>query len=205
MVFLVISYTGPVRCIVDVVFQSPQPSPARPQPQPFWSWNSGESPKTVTNQSTPSSQQFWTKENTYNNLPKITLVTRSSSSNQKLISQFYCMYLRSVVLFWPGSYGGMVIALDRESKEDQTWGITLKKQMNSHFPNMPFSVYYEPLPNDKSILKSTFRPEGYVRQLWSTYFADLYTDSEIIAYMDGDVQLVTPMTEVSVLQTMKYC
>ena len=32
-----------------------------------------------------------------------------------------------------------------------------------------------------------------------------YPKIQIIAYMDGDVQLVMPMTKVSVLQTMKYC
>ena len=65
---------------------------------------------------------------------------------------------------------------------------------------MPLSVYYEPLPNGTSILKNPDKPMGYNRQLWSTFFADLYTDSPIIAYMDSDTQFVTPMTKVSVHQ-----
>ena len=150
-------------------------------------------------QSTPSFEHVLTEKVTYDNLPKITLVTRSSS-NPRLIKQFYCMYLRSVVLFWPGLYGGMAMVLDQESKKDEIWGITLKKQMDSNFPNTPLSVYYEPLPNDTSILKNPDKPMGYNRQLWSTFFADLYTDSPIIAYMDSDTQFVIPMTKVSVQQ-----
>ena len=139
------------------------------------------------------------EEVSYKNLPKITLVSRTTS-NPKFIKQFYCMYLRSVVLFWPGSYGGMAIVLDHKSTKDETWGITLKKQMDDNFPDTPLSVYYEPLPNDTSILENPDKPSGYNRQLWSTFFADLYTDSPIIAYMDSDTQFVTPMTKVSVHQ-----
>ena len=146
-------------------------------------------------QSTPIFEHALTKELSYKNLPKITLVTRASS-NPRLIKQFYCMYLRSVVLFWPGSYGGMAVVLDQESKPDETWGSLLKKQMTANFPNTPLSVYYEPLPNDTSILKNHARSLGYNRQLWSTFFADFYTDSPIIAYMDTDTQFVTPMTKV---------
>ena len=146
-------------------------------------------------QLTPSIEHALTKKVTYKNLPKITLVTRTSS-NPRFIRQFYCMYLRSVVLFWPGSYGGMTMVLDRESKLDETWGITLKKQMDENFPSTPLSVYYEPLPNDPAILKHPAKSMGYNRQLWSTFFADLYTDSPIIAYMDTDTQFVTPMTKV---------
>ena len=138
-------------------------------------------------------------EVTYKNLPKITLVTRTCS-RLRFIKEFYCMYLRSVVLFWPGSFGGMALVLDRESKRDETWGTILKKQMDSSFPNTPLSVFYEALPNDTSILKNPNRTMGYNRQLWSTFFADLYTDSPIIAYMDTDTQFVMPMTKVSVLQ-----
>ena len=139
------------------------------------------------------------EEVSYKNLPKITLVSRTTS-NPKFIKQFYCMYLRSVVLFWPGSYGGMALVLDHNSTKDETWGITLKKQMNDNFPNTPLSVYYEPVPNDTSLLKNPINSMGYNRQLWSTFFADLYTDSPIIAYMDSDTQFVTPMTKVSVHQ-----
>ena len=80
-------------------------------------------------QSTPIFKEYLTTEVTYKNLPKITLVSRTTS-NPRFIKQFYCMYLRSVVLFWPGSYGGMAIVLDHDSTKDETWGITLKKQMD---------------------------------------------------------------------------
>ena len=90
----------------------------------------------------------------------------------------------------------MAMVLDQESKPDDTWGTLLKKQMDANFPKTLFSVYYEPLPNDTSILKNHARSMGYNRQLWSTFFADFYTDSPIIAYMDTDTQFVTPMTKV---------
>ena len=147
--------------------------------------------------STANFQHEFNKEVTYKNLPNITLVTRTSS-NPRFIKQFYCMFLRSVVLFWPGSYGGMAIILDHESKKDKDWGKILKKQMYEHVSINPLNVYYEPLPNDTSIFENDFTSEGYNRQLWSTFFADFYTDSPVIAYMDTDTQFVSPMTKVRV-------
>lgn len=125
----------------------------------------------------------------------ISIVMRFASV-PKLKTQFYCMFLRTMVFFWPQSYGALNIVLDDESKKDHEFGDKFKKQLKANFPGISLNVYYEPLPK-RNILSfpGAARSPTYNRQLWSTFFADKYTTDPYIAYMDTDTQFVTPITK----------
>jgi len=119
-------------------------------------------------------------------------------------TRFYCDFYRSAVLFWPPSFGKTIVVLDEESEQDHAFANTLTKQVREHFPDHKLEVLYEPLPKDQSILnfpgEKTF---GYNRQLWSSFFIDLYTNDNIIAWMDSDAAFITPVTEASIFTGKK--
>ena len=140
------------------------------------------------------SLQHSNNELSFKDFPKITLVIRTCNT-PRFVGALYCMFLLTTILFWLGSYSGISLVLDKESKQDEKWGNSIQKQMAQHLPGFPISVHYEPLPRDPRILDIPIRSPGYNRQLWSTFFADLYTDAPIIAYMDTDSQFVIPMTK----------
>ncbi|XP_046863291.1 uncharacterized protein LOC124457036 [Xenia sp. Carnegie-2017] len=110
--------------------------------------------------------------------------------------RFYCNMLKTIPLFWPGWLGKMVLVLDEESEKDHAFGETLLNQTKEHFPNQTFQVKYEPLPKDPLVLTypGQLNPPGYNRQLWSSFFIDLYTNDEVIAWLDSDSPFNFPVT-----------
>ncbi|XP_068729073.1 uncharacterized protein [Montipora capricornis] len=120
-------------------------------------------------------------------------------------AHYYCDLFRTTVLVWPPSYGKTVIVLDEESEMDHEFGEIVTRHTREHFPEYKLEVFFEPLPNDKSILKNPglARSPGYNRQLWSSFCFDLYTNDSIIAWMDSDVAFITPVTNSLILNGSK--
>ena len=129
-------------------------------------------------------------------ISSITLFVRMASKLKKHRTRFYCDLFRTAVLFWPASFGKTVVVLDEESEQDHV----LSNQINQHFPDRKLEVAFESLPKDASVLKfkGTQNPRGYNRQLWSSFFIDLYTNDHIIAWMDTDVAFLAPVTKETI-------
>ena len=129
----------------------------------------------------------------------ITLFVRMAGKLKEHRTRFYCDLFRTAVLFWPASFGKTVITLDEESEQDHIFANNITSQIKRHFPNRKLEVAYEALPKDESILnfKSSRKSPGYNRQLWSSFFIDLYTNDPIIAWMDSDVTFLTPVTKAT--------
>ena len=141
-------------------------------------------------------------QKSYKDFPKITIMVRTTSSQIHLY-QFYCMWLRTMVLFWPASYGDVTVILDAESKKDHHFGDTILTQVRQHYPDYTLKVLYEPLPKNRKILNTKSKSAGYNRQLFSTFFADFYTNDSIIAYTDTDILFLTPITKEYMLKRTK--
>ncbi|XP_022109284.1 uncharacterized protein LOC110989301 [Acanthaster planci] len=106
----------------------------------------------------------------------------------RLIQRLYCDFLRSAVLFWSPKLGHISVILDKESTADHRLAARLSQQEPAF--GVKFDFVYEPLPSDPSVLKS----RGYLRQLWSSFFMDLYINASIIAWIDTDGMFTTPVT-----------
>ena len=135
----------------------------------------------------------------------VTLFVRMGGSVAELRRRFYCVFLRLSVLFWPGSLGKTVVVLDEEMEEDHVFGETLKKYTKQHFPDRTYEVLYESLPKEPSTLDFAGSPKspGYNRQLWSSFFIDLYTNDTVIAWMDTDAGFGVPVTEETIFNGTK--
>ena len=133
-------------------------------------------------------------------ISSITLFVRMASKLKKHRTRFYCDLFRTAVLFWPASFGKTVVVLDEESEQDHVFAKKLTSQINQHFPDRKLEVAFESLPKDASVLKfkGTQNPRGYNRQLWSSFFIDLYTNDHIIAWMDTDVAFLAPVTKETI-------
>ena len=134
------------------------------------------------------------------NNSSITLFVRMAGKLKEHRSRFYCDLLRPAVLFWPASLGKTVVVLDEESEQDHIFAKNLTSQMKQHFPNRKLEVAYESLPKDESILNfgASKKSPGYNRQLWSSFFIDLYTEDPIIAWMDNDAAFLAPVTKATI-------
>ncbi|XP_046852229.1 uncharacterized protein LOC124445553 [Xenia sp. Carnegie-2017] len=143
-----------------------------------------------------SNRFTYAKNNILHRYPSVSLFMRLSGKRQEHKKRFYCNMLKTIPLFWPGWLGKMVLILDKESKKDHAFGETLLNQTKEHFPHQAFKIDYERLPKDPKVL--TFpgqkKSSGYNRQLWSSFFIDLYTDDEVIAWLDSDSPFVLPVT-----------
>ena len=135
----------------------------------------------------------------------IALFVRVAATVPELRRRFYCVFLRLSVLFWPASLGNTVVLLDQENEEDHAFAKTLLTHMKQHFPDRTFQVLYEPLPKDPTVLDFANAPRspGYNRQLYSSFFIDLYTSDDIIAWMDADSGFASPVTEESIFNGTK--
>lgn len=135
----------------------------------------------------------------------VTLFVRMGGSVAELRRRFYCVFLRLSVLFWPGSLGKTVVVLDEEKEEDHVFGETLIKHTKQHFPDRTYEVLYESLPKEPSTLDfaGSPKPPGYNRQLWSSFFVDLYTNDTVIAWMDTDAGFGVPVTEETIFNGTK--
>ena len=113
------------------------------------------------------------------------------------IRRFYCDFLRTSVLFWPASYGKLVLVFDQESALDQKLAKILARQFDQFFPDRKLEILYEALPKDhETLLKLPWpkRDTGYNRQIWSSFFNDLYTNDIIIAWVDSDTAFSSSVT-----------
>ncbi|KAK2548657.1 hypothetical protein P5673_031098 [Acropora cervicornis] len=135
----------------------------------------------------------------------ITLLLRMPGRLLDHRARYYCDLFRSTVLFWPPSYGKTVIVLDEESAPDHQFGEIVINHTRKHFPEYKLEVLYEALPKDKGVLEfpHSRQPPGYNRQLWSSFFLDLYTNDSIIAWMDSDAAFITPVTKSSIFNGTK--
>ena len=129
----------------------------------------------------------------------ITMFVRMAATVADLRRRFYCVFLRLIVLFWPASLGKTVVVLDQENEDDHAFAGTLLKHMKQHFPDRTFQMLFEPLPRDPTVLNfpKPPRPPGYNRQLYRSFFIDLYTNDDIIAWMDADAGFASRVTEES--------
>jgi hypothetical protein len=98
------------------------------------------------------------------------------------IKDFEGMLLRSLRLFWPVEHLRLLVVLDGESEEDRLleWELEkLAQQLN--LP--PFKVFYEE--------PSTVYKSGHDRQQWSMFWADNYTTSVYVGFLDTDTVFTT--------------
>lgn len=135
----------------------------------------------------------------------ITLLVRMAGKLKEHRHRYYCDLFRTTVLYWPPSYGKTVVVLDEESELDHVFGEKIKAQTNDFFPEYKLEVLYETLPKDPRVLDfpGAPKPPGYNRQLWSSFFMDLYTNDSIIAWMDNDAAFITPVTKSSIFSGSK--
>ena len=139
-------------------------------------------------------QDYHTKAKIYKDFPNITLMVRTAGSSKSRRYQIYCLFLRTILLFWPSIYGNLAVILDAEPQGDREFGNTLIKQIQKEYPEYDMQLFYEFLPKRQSMLHHRGRDFGYSRQLYSTFLADLYSKESIIAYMDSDILIRTPIT-----------
>ena len=138
-------------------------------------------------------------------ISSITLFVRMAGKLKEHRTRFYCDLFRTAVLYWPASFGKTVVVLDKESEQDHIFASNLTKQVQRHFPDRKLEVAFESLPKHASVLnfKGLRLSPGYNRQLWSSFFIDLYTDDHIIAWMDTDVAFLTPVTKATIFNGSK--
>ncbi|XP_022083542.1 uncharacterized protein LOC110975394 [Acanthaster planci] len=110
----------------------------------------------------------------------------------KLLTRFYCDLLRSAVLFWSPKLGRISVILNKESESDHLFALRLRGREREL--GLKFDFFYEPLPNDTTILKKGRVPTGYTRQLWSSFWMDVFIDASIVAWADTDAIFITPVT-----------
>ena len=130
----------------------------------------------------------------------ISLFVRMSRKLKEHQTRFYCDFFRTAALFWPPSRGKTVLVLDEESKLDHTFGEQVTRQVRQYLPEQEIEVKYEPMPHDPSVLNfaGSPKPAGYNRQLWSSFFLDLYTNDLMVAWMDSDAAFLMPVTESTI-------
>ncbi|XP_022111678.1 uncharacterized protein LOC110990902 [Acanthaster planci] len=111
----------------------------------------------------------------------------------KIVSLLYCVLLRSAALFWSPRYGPISLILDAESERDHQLAAKLRRHEQAL--GMQFDISYEPLPADAdTIFHSTMRSMGYCRQLWSSFFTDMYVSADVVAWIDTDNMFFSPVT-----------
>lgn len=93
-------------------------------------------------------------------------------------------------MFWPISSwksSGLVVILDGDSPSDHRMGTLLQ---NINLPSKVKVKYETPAPT--GTLCNNWRSEGYARQQYSNFYADLYTDADYVAIIDTDAAFITP-------------
>jgi hypothetical protein len=114
------------------------------------------------------------------------------------IKRFYCDFLRTAVLFWPALYGKLVLVFDQESLLDHKLVKIIQRHFDQFLPDRKLEILYEPLPiNHETLLERPWRGSGYNRQIWSSFFNDLYTNDTVIAWVDSDSAFCTSVTRNS--------
>ena len=136
---------------------------------------------------------------------QITLFVRMAGKLLDHRARYYCDLFRTTVLYWPPSFGKTVMVLDEESEQDHVFAEKVTNQTKTYFPDHKLEVLYESLPKDKTTLDFVRKRKGpgYSRQLWSSFFIDLYSNDSIIAWMDNDAAFITPVTKSSIFTGTK--
>ncbi|XP_038062767.1 uncharacterized protein LOC119733251 isoform X2 [Patiria miniata] len=106
----------------------------------------------------------------------------------KLVQRLYCIFIRSSTVFWSPKLGPISLILDKESETDHRFARQLKQQ--EKVLGLKFDFVYEPLPDTAS----GWKPQGYQRQLWSSFFMDLFINASVIGVTDTDGVFTTPVT-----------
>ncbi|XP_038062765.1 uncharacterized protein LOC119733250 [Patiria miniata] len=106
----------------------------------------------------------------------------------KLVQRLYCIFIRSSTVFWSPKLGPISLILDKESETDHRFARQLKQQEKD--VGLKFDFVYEPLPDTAS----GWKPQGYQRQLWSSFFMDLFINASVIGLTDTDAVFTTPVT-----------
>ncbi|XP_038060227.1 uncharacterized protein LOC119731324 isoform X1 [Patiria miniata] len=107
----------------------------------------------------------------------------------KLVQRLYCIFIRSATLFWSPKLGPTIsLILDKESARDHRFARKLRQKEKEL--GLKFDFLYEPLPDTAS----GWKPQGYQRQLWSSFFMDLSVNASIIGWTDSDAVFTTPVT-----------
>ena len=135
----------------------------------------------------------------------ISLFVRMSGKRPDHRERYLCNVFRTAVLFWPPSFGNLVLALDEESQEDHEFAERLKTQAQKYFPDRKIEFFYDHLPKQQDTLafKGSRKPAGYNRQLWSSFFIDLLSNDTVIAWMDSDSAFFTPVTKSTIFNGTK--
>ena len=135
----------------------------------------------------------------------ISLFVRMSGKRPDHRERYLCNVFRTAVLFWPPSFGNLVLALDEESQEDHEFAERLKTQAQKYFPDRKIEFFYEYLPKKQDTLafKGSRKAAGYNRQLWSSFFIDLLSNDTVIAWMDSDSAFFTPVTKSTIFNGTK--
>ncbi|CAN0057751.1 unnamed protein product, partial [Scytosiphon promiscuus] len=124
----------------------------------------------------------------WENAPRVDLVCRTYGGSLHIMwNSFFPSYL----LFWPmraWKSSGLVVILDGETPGDREQGTVLQ---HLALPSMVRVKYEAPAP--EGTLCSNWRREGYSRQQYSNFYADLYTDADFLAIVDTDSAFRAPV------------
>ena len=160
------------------------------------------SSKTISSQST--AKLATTKATT--DTP-ITLFVRMAGKLPDHRHRYLCDLFRTTVLFWPSSYGTIVTVLDDEARdpEDHEFGDKAISETKKYFPDRKLEVLHEGPPKHRNTLDfpASLKSLGYNRQLWSSFFIDLYSNDSVIAWIDADDAFFTPVTKSSIFNGTK--
>ena len=83
----------------------------------------------------------------------ISVFVRMSGKRPDHRQRYLCNVFRTSVLFWPPSFGNLVVGLDEESQEDHEFAEKLKTLAQKYFPDRRLEFFYEALPKDKGTLE----------------------------------------------------
>lgn len=104
--------------------------------------------------------------------------------------EYWTILAMSYLLFWPihsWSNSDLVIVLDEESGSDHRLGTLL-----GNLPPYPI-IRFEKKPPPNTLC-SSWRNEGYSRQIFSSLYSDNHTDAEFIGITDSDAAFIAPIS-----------
>ena len=115
----------------------------------------------------------------WSDTPELTIFCRIYSGKTL---EFYNTFLVSYLLFWPYRAwlnSDLVVVLDKENSDDHQFGTIL-----AHLPPFPLIKFEE----------HDWRSEDYARTIYSSFYAETYTQSNHIGIIDSDSIFVTTVT-----------
>lgn len=137
------------------------------------------------------------EKNPFHGLPSYSLVCRITSVFAHRLGN---LIFPSMKMFWPEGFGEIALIWDEESKSDRFAAEKLAKEWSrmaeeGKIPKgVPLKIWYEHYPKEPSdIFPGKIRNAGYDRQMYSTYYADLQSDADIIGIIDSDSYFAVPV------------